>query len=175
MMEEIAAGVVGLTLLWLVGQPMLFPSTITLDPIEPPDAEETPRGQALLALKEIEFDRATGKLSEEDFTQLHNRYSAAAIAVLDAEPATAAPSGSSDDVEALISARVAEISAPGHAAGTVSGPRCLVHGTAAESDALFCPTCGVGLLSTVGSCLQCGTTVPADAGFCPGCGASVRR
>jgi hypothetical protein len=171
MIEELAAAVVGLALLWLVGQPMLFPSPMMVDPIEPPDPEETPRGQALLALKEIEFDRATGKLSEADFNLLHDKYSAAAIAVLGGDPPAAAVSDQ-DAVEAMISERVATI---GSATGTIPGPRCLVHGTIAAADAAFCPTCGAGLLSTVGTCLTCGTSVPADATFCPGCGVGVRR
>ncbi len=99
MIEALAAAVVGLALLWLVAQPMLFPSPLMADPFEPPDPEETPRGQALLALKEIEFDRATGKLSDADFTTLHTKYSAAAIAVLDAGQA---PAPSDDPIEAMI-------------------------------------------------------------------------
>ena len=48
------------------------------------ELEETPRGQALLALKEIDFDRATGKLSESDYEELKARYTEKAIALLDA-------------------------------------------------------------------------------------------
>ena len=36
---------------------------------EPEDLEETPKGIALAALREIEFDRATGKLSDEDYAR----------------------------------------------------------------------------------------------------------
>jgi hypothetical protein len=46
--------------------------------------EDTPRGQALLALKEIEFDRATGKLSDADYEELKARYTARALLLLDA-------------------------------------------------------------------------------------------
>jgi len=162
MIEAIMAGVIGLALLWLVAQPMLFPASVAVDAFEPPDPEETPRGQALLALKEIEFDRATGKLSDVDFTILHNKYSAAAIAVL--EPLEGAAAGN-DAVEALITTRALRI----------PGPRCLTHGTSSEPGARFCPTCGAGLLATAGACLGCGTVVPGDAQFCPGCGVAVRR
>ena len=37
---------------------------------------------ALLALKEIEFDRETGKLSDEDYEMLKERYSAEALDAL---------------------------------------------------------------------------------------------
>ena len=171
MMEFLAAAVIGLALLWLVAQPMLFPTLQAVEPVEPPDPEETPRGQALLALKEIEFDRATGKLSESDFTLLHNKYTAAAIAVLDSVPG---PPAAGDAVEALIAQRAVAAGASA-AAGDVSGPRCLTHGTAGDPAARFCPQCGAGLLSTDGACLGCGAGVPDDALFCPGCGVGVKR
>lgn len=169
--EAVMAGIVGLALLWLVAQPMLFPATLSIDPIEPPDPEETPRGQALLALKEIEFDRATGKLSDADFATLHNKYSAAAIAVL--EPLGGSAAGD-DVVETLIATRAAGAKGGSTASGKLPGPRCLTHGTSADAGARFCPTCGSGLLSTTGTCLGCGITVPGDAIFCPGCGVRVK-
>lgn len=171
MIEFLAAVVVGLALFWLVAQPMLFPSPLMADPFEPPDPEETPRGQALLALKEIEFDRATGKLSDADFTTLHDKYSAAAIAVLDGDQGPAA----GDAIEAMIASRAATVAGGTAAAGSDAGPRCLTHGTAGDSDARFCPQCGSGLLSTAGACLGCAAAVPGDALFCPGCGVRVRN
>jgi hypothetical protein len=53
-----------------------------------PELEDTPRGRALLALKEIDFDRATGKLSEADYLELKARYSARALALLNVVPAS---------------------------------------------------------------------------------------
>jgi len=82
--ELLAAAIIGAALLWLVVQPILAPSTAAPVDLDPLDPEETPRGQALLALKEIEFDRATGKLSDTDYAALKVKYSAAAIAALDA-------------------------------------------------------------------------------------------
>jgi hypothetical protein len=38
------------------------------------EESESPKIQALLALKEIEFDRATGKLSDEDYNALKAKY-----------------------------------------------------------------------------------------------------
>jgi hypothetical protein len=67
--EALAAAVVGLAVLWLVLQPVLRSAGRKLLPPEPVDPEETPKGIALTALKEIEFDKETGKLSdaEDDF------------------------------------------------------------------------------------------------------------
>ena len=144
LLEAIAAGVVGIALLWLVLQPMVAPGLhppVDLDPLDP---EETPRGQALIALREIAFDRATGKLSEEDYAELNARYTAAAIATLDAPAATA------------------------------EDGRCLAHGPPTETGARFCPECGAGLVTVDGRCVTCSFAVPADAVFCPGCGVRVR-
>ena len=57
---------------------------------EPVDPEETPKGVALPALKEIEFDRETGKLSDADYELLKGKYTAAALEALRAEEAASA-------------------------------------------------------------------------------------
>ncbi len=82
LLEAIAAGATGLVVLWLVLQPIVAPVPEAAPVYEPPDPEETARGRALLALKEIEFDRATAKLSDDDYAMLKQRYEAAAVAVL---------------------------------------------------------------------------------------------
>ncbi len=127
--ELLAAAVVGLALLWLVLQPIVVPAKETIEVYEPPEPEETPRGQALLALKEIEFDKATGKLSDVDFATLHARYSARALAVLGdvAEPAGGA-------------------TAPG-----ASGDNCPACHRATVVGAWFCGACGTTLRAAVGS------------------------
>ncbi|MGH7581662.1 MAG: zinc ribbon domain-containing protein [Gemmatimonadales bacterium] len=158
LLEAIAAGLLGAALLWLVAQPILFPTTSAPRPeLDAIDPEETPRGQALLALKEIEFDRATGKLSEADYNDLNARYGAAAIAALEPEPAAPPPS-----------------SAPSPAPATATGLRCLTHGGRPESDARFCSECGAGLVTAASTCAGCAAAVPDDASFCPGCGRQVR-
>ena len=71
-------------------------------PFEPLDPEETPKGVALAALKEIEFDRETGKLSDEDYEFLKAKYTMAAVEALRGEQVASV----SNDIEALIAARV---------------------------------------------------------------------
>lgn len=78
-LEALAAGLIAVALLFLVLHPLVVPDSVVAPPWEPPEIEATARGRALLALKEIEFDRATGKLSDEDYQQLHARYQRAAI------------------------------------------------------------------------------------------------
>jgi Double zinc ribbon len=144
LVEAIAAGVVGAALLWLVLQPIFAPERSVHVDFDPPDPEETPRGQALLALKEIEFDRATGKLSDGDYASLTAKYSAAAVATLD-DPAPATGTrcrthGARAEADALFCADCG--------AGLVSATnRCVACGTATAHDARFCHGCGVGLVA----------------------------
>src|SRR5438132_5571762 len=49
---------------------------------EDPDDDLSPRAVALRALKEIEFDRATGKLSDADYDALKAKYAAEALTAL---------------------------------------------------------------------------------------------
>lgn len=102
--------------------------------IAPIEESESPRIQALLALKEIEFDRATGKLSDDDYAQLKTRYAKRALAAIDAEDAAAgavaAAEAADDPAEAMIRAARAQSSV------------CPVCGPRPESGAAFCSECG---------------------------------
>ncbi len=129
--EVLAAVLVGVSLFWMVAQPLLAPEAEVAFVEEPPDPEETPRGQALLALKEIEFDRATGKLSDEDYHDLHARYSSRALALLDAPAETPAAATAADPVEALITTHVA-----------ASGGFCGSCGARRLPGGRFCGNCG---------------------------------
>ncbi len=60
---------------------------------------------ALTALKEIEFDRETGKLSDADYELLKRKYTVAALEALRVEGEANAPA----DVEAMIAVRVAAL------------------------------------------------------------------
>src|SRR5678816_1492984 len=79
LLEALLAVVVGGAALWIVLEPLIRPHSVTRLPDEPLDPEETPKGIALAALKEIEFDRATGKLSDEDYALLKRKYTAEAL------------------------------------------------------------------------------------------------
>src|ERR1041385_8700109 len=52
---------------------------------EDPEDDLSPRAVALRALKEIEFDRATGKLSDADYDALKGKYTSEALVALRAE------------------------------------------------------------------------------------------
>lgn len=173
-LEVVAALALGVLVLWLVFEPSLRPARSvpsTPLPPEPEAPEETRRGVALLALKEIEFDRATGKLSDRDYEMLKGRYAAEALAALEAEAAPAVSGGlDAPDPEALVSSRLQLLRSAGPAAaGTRSCLRC---GPRPEPDARFCSRCGVSLEATA-FCSRCGTALDPESRFCRTCGSKV--
>jgi hypothetical protein len=120
-----------------------------------PDPEDdlSPRAVALRALREIEFDRATGKLGDADYDALTQRYTAEALAALRED---------------------AHQPAPGPAPrAPVPGRACPTHGARPESDADFCSECGRRLTPATGFCSRCGTSLEPDARFCARCGGQV--
>ena len=151
--------------LTLVLSPLLA-SIDGADPASRPERDDASDDRPLTAvdaLREIEFDRATGKLSESDYTALKTRYTRDALAELRAaRPAAAASTGtlegepSDDPVEMAIRRAKAQVREC-----TVCGPR-------PETDADYCSSCGRYL---PGSCRGCGASVElVGARFCSGCG-----
>ncbi len=127
---------------------------------EDPDDDLSPRAVALRALKEIEFDRATGKLSDADYDVLKARYTTEALAALRAE---AGERGAG-------SGPLLERPAP---RSPLPLPSCPTHGARPESDAAFCSECGRRLATAPGYCARCGAALEHDAHYCHSCGARV--
>ncbi len=108
---------------------------------------------AVVALREIEFDRATGKLSDADYGDLKARYTAQAVAAMREKGGADA---SDDAIEAAVRAYRAA-----HPACPTCGPR-------DEDDAVYCSNCGRYLHDR---CASCGAPVEAlDARYCVNCG-----
>jgi len=177
-LELLAAALVGLAAVWLVLQPLVLPGRSRTPVYEPPDPEETPKGVALAALKEIEFDRETGKLSDEDYSFLKGKYTGVALDALRAESAEAAEvdarSAKQDgggDVEAMIAARVRALRSAATSAPP-GAPVCTTCGPRPEPDAVFCSTCGRRLLPG-GACAGCGADLGQGSRFCEQCGTGV--
>jgi hypothetical protein len=174
-MFEMLAGVfVALAALALVLEPLVRPAAASasrgsaslLDEIDFTDPQESgsTKIQALMALKEIEFDRATGKLSDDDYASLKAKYSAEALTAIRAEDAVRedAVAVGDDPAEAAVRRARAEVTAV-----------CPVCGPRPEAAAKFCSSCGRPFV-TSGSgpgCSQCGTAIPPGAQFCGECGA----
>jgi double zinc ribbon protein len=175
--EVLAAVLVGIAALWLVLQPLIGSHPSPSLPFEPLDPEETPKGVALAALKEIEFDRETGKLSDDDYEFLKAKYTVAAVEALRQDQAETV----SNDIEALIAAKVRSLrsatattppdtSPRSPASG--SRPACDTCGPRPEPDAVFCSTCG-RRLTTSQYCHPCGARLVPGSSFCEACGRPV--
>lgn len=176
--EALAAAIVGCVVLWLVLQPLIHPAAPRPPVYEPVDPEETAKGIALTALKEIEFDRETGKLSDPDYQLLKAKYTAAALEALRQEP-NDETHRVSDDVEAMIAAKVRALRS---ASATTSSntsvpvavlpPACSSCGPRPEPDAVYCSSCG-RRLPVRAACDRCGTTLPPGSRYCESCGRQV--
>jgi hypothetical protein len=111
---------------------------------------------AVAALREIEFDRATGKLSDADYADLKARYTKEAVAAMRRAKTVGAGGVADDEIEAAVRAYRAT-----HAT-------CPEHGPRPEPDAIFCSECGRYLRD---ACAGCGApVVEHDARYCVTCG-----
>jgi hypothetical protein len=148
---------------------------------------------AIDALREIEFDRATGKLSDDDYASLKATYTRSALAELRAKESH----GSATVVVAPPPAAAPNVAPSGngagtHAVGVANGASsdvatdpveaavlryrsvrrtCETCGPRPEPDPAFCSSCGKYLK---GSCANCGAAIEAPASrFCANCGSSL--
>ena len=166
MIELVIGVLLAAAAVWFVLQPIFRPAVEgrgtgdagRVEDGEDPDDDLSPRAVALRALREIEFDRATGKLSDADYDGLHRKYTAEALAALRAETRDAST--------------VPRSGAP-HLASRLSHPACPTHGPRPESDAVFCSECGRRLAAAPGYCARCGSTLEVEARYCHACGARV--
>jgi hypothetical protein len=134
---------------------VLFPLLVATAPVQPqrPAAGDTRAREhdAVVALREIEFDRATGKLSDADYDELKTRYTGRAL-----EAIRAAGVPMEDAAEAAVLAYRSRLRS------------CVRCGPRPEPDAEYCSTCGLFL---AGACGSCGAAVTeAGAAFCTSCG-----
>ena len=137
--------------------PLLFGSApATRRPVGLPRVAPVAEEDAIVALREIEFDRATGKLSDTDYAELKSRYTARALAAMRARGEGGAGATPTDLVEATVLAYRARLK---------SCARC---GPRPEPDAVYCSNCGAYLDE---KCEGCGRVIEeAGAAFCAGCG-----
>ncbi len=134
--------VVAIAAVLLVLDPILRPQQAAASA---PDAEpeEDPRDVkkelALAALKEIEFDRETGKLSDGDYQAMLARYTKEAL-------------------EALREAEAAPVGGNGHgaAAGDDAVERLIAEAKQASKGKKFCSSCGAVLEGSGRFCVECG-------------------
>jgi hypothetical protein len=119
---------------------------------------EAPAGEAVQALREIEFDRETGKLSDSDYGALKARYTREAVAAFREEESEI--SGDAGDAAEAVILRYRKR----QLGCSECGPR-------PEADAVYCSTCGRYLAA---SCAKCHAAITEiGARFCRSCGESL--
>ncbi len=122
-MTALAVGtVVAIGMLCFVLAPIFWPSAASSRAPTRALNELPEGGSAIDALREIEFDRATGKLSDVDYASLKESYTARALA---------------------------ELRADGVAAPALVCPAC---GPRPESDARYCSSCAAYLTGSCAAC-----------------------
>jgi hypothetical protein len=117
-----------------------------------------PSVEAVQALREIEFDRETGKLSDSDYGALKTKYTREAVAAFrDEEAGLSGASG--DAAEAVILQYRRRM-----LGCSVCGPR-------PEPDAIYCSNCGRFLAA---SCAHCHAPIgEVGARYCGSCGETL--
>lgn len=94
----------------------------------------------LRSIKELEFDRAMGKISEKDFDEIAARLRARAIALMK-ELDEGRTGGYRAQIERELGARLARRAATPRR-GPAAALRCAACGTENDGDAAFCKRCG---------------------------------
>lgn len=144
---------------------------------------EREKQRLLKAIKEIEFDRQMGKLSESDFQESIGRYRARAMRIIrQLDPASADEGG---DYRALIEAELkarrkvgrVPAEAPATPPGADAGIATAATGAGRAPTAASTVATGAGTASAVepgARCAACGTSNDLDAAFCKRCGKPLR-
>ena len=113
----------------------------------------TQKEAVLSALRDLDFDFKTGKVSEEDYTPLRAKLLTQAAQYIEQEKEE------DDKLEALIQSR---------RAAHEHGVKCNHCGAFVEAGQRFCAKCGSAVRQEV--CPQCGKKIRAGDLFCSSCG-----
>jgi peptidoglycan hydrolase-like protein with peptidoglycan-binding domain len=159
----------------VVAQPLLERTAKATPKASPTEALVAEREQVLIALRDLDFDHATGKLAEEDYqTQRVGLVSRGAdvLRQLDRLGVDGTPAGSLDDqIEAAVAARRQAHGAEAAPAGSldaqieaaVAARRRPAKDAAPAAAALACPACGKPYQPGDKFCGRCGARLPVTA------------
>ncbi|MEW5721387.1 MAG: zinc-ribbon domain-containing protein [Chloroflexota bacterium] len=119
------------------------------------------------AIKDLENDHATGKLSDADYRSLRTKYEAKAVAILqELDHAVGSKPGAlrvrDDDA---VEREIARLRRGAATNGVLKCPKC---GTPHVAEDVFCAKCGASLRGT--RCPACGKRAAVGDKFCGKCG-----
>lgn len=118
-------------------------------------ALEREKALVLRSIKELEFDRAMGKISPKDFDEMGGRLRARALMLM--KQVDAGDAGYRELIERELSARLANRAGQGDVKVPPRGV----------------PAVTTGPVEAAGGCAACGTSNDADAAFCKRCGTKL--
>lgn len=190
--EMIVKVVLALGVVLFVGYPLVKNRWDGDDPYQlPEEVEELYRRKesTYSALKELEFDFKTGKLSDADFHELDAKYRAEAVEILEAIEALEAPAASDrrggGGRRRAAPEREQAVGRAGVAA-PLSEPGACVCGYVNVEGARFCASCGASLEHAPSAktdsvpgedddlvCAACGAEIRPGYRFCGSCGVEV--
>jgi hypothetical protein len=127
---------------------------------------EREKALTLRSIKELEFDRAMGKLSTQDFEEMSGRLRSRALGIMKQLDA------GSSAYRALIEKELA-IRLGNKKGSSTQMPDLLAHRSVGEGGKVG-PTGGGPTESAPSTACACGTSNDADARFCKSCGAKLR-
>jgi hypothetical protein len=129
----------------LIALPLLDQRRPAVEPPSPREALEAERETTVRAIRELDFDYRTAKLSEQDYKTLRAaqvQRGAHILRELDALKGSDAAVDGGEDVDAQIEAQVAAL--------RKGAPACPSCGKPISAGARFCPHCGHALAQGVG-------------------------
>jgi hypothetical protein len=179
----LAGGVlVGVVLLvWASVQSLTGSTPLSLEEaisLGAPTTEEEQKQSVLRALKDLEYERSVGKISEADYRELSARYRAEAKALLKALDHDLEPNRNRvlSELEQRLAATGTGTAAPSAVAGgnEAAGAHLPAKESQPEPEAsaaasAMAPVTGAGRID----CRECGARNEGDARFCKGCGARL--
>ena len=118
-------------------------------------------------IQELDFEKASGKISDSDYESARNKYLAQVAAVMEKLDALAPPDPSPKTTASTKTRKSAKKRTQQKSQGARA---CVSCGELNPKGSNFCLECGKPFALT---CASCGESVPAKARFCNACGEKV--
>lgn len=169
MLSTILIALIVIAVVVIVAYPLFKPVPIVAPESSHPVLEElvSQRDAMYAAIKDLENEYATGKLSETDYRSLRAKYEAKAVALLQELDRVVAtlPRPETDDA---IEREVARLRRAAAQEDALTCPQC---GAPYAAEDVFCAKCGTSLRGA--RCPTCGTRAPVGDKFCRQCGTAL--